>query len=395
MASLVVSLFLPKIYKATTNLLVSESKIGPGVELPAWQYATLATYEPFVDNDAMVRKAIERFHLDQPPYSLTVDTFRRKDILDVRALKSTRLVEIDVEFPDAHVAADLANFVAQSAVKFNAQLGVTDTTASRTFLAQQLDEAEEKLAEADRHRTKTRERAHIENLDKELNILLAEKEQLATQSETLQLALVQDEGKAKVLQEALAQEPGTYRLIKSLLSDRFAEKALDKKESGGDPPASISEETLNTTKEEFRHDFVETMASVQAEKAGAGAASERLKEVNANIGALLSKLAGIRGELDKADYDYKLARDAVEIANHNYQNAAVNASSKAQDIEQLAPAVVPEKPVRPRLILNLLLGALAGLIFFAVIAAVRESLRELQAADWDAVDEDHPVQVSS
>lgn len=388
-------LISPEIYRATTNLLVSESKIGPGLELPAWQYATLPTYEPFVDNDTLIQQALDHYHLNRAPYNLTPDAFRRKDILDVRAVKSTRLVEISIEFPDAHLAADLANYLAQGAVDLNNKLTVADTTASRAFLAQQLDEATANLAEADHRRTEVRARTRIEDREKELNILLMEKEQLSTQSQKLRLDLAQDESRAKYLQQALRQEPTTYRLTKSILSDRFAEKAVETSGRDVNPMASISEETLNETKEKIRHDLVDSMADVAAESAGENEAAGRLANVNSKINSLLVSLAQTHSELDRADNEYKLAREALDVASHNYQNASVNASSKSQDIEQLAPAAIPAQPVRPKLFLNTLLGTLIGVVLLSGAAVTRESIRDLRDGDWQAVEEDQRVGVST
>lgn len=392
-ASLVVSVFLPKIYRATTNLLVSESKIGPGIELPAWQYATLPTYEPFVDNDALIQSAITRFHLDRAPYSLDVDSFRRKNILDVQAMKSTRLLEIRIEFPDAQLAAQLANFFAQGAVEFNDKLNVSDTASSRSFLAQQLQETESNLAAADLRRTELRAHAGIEDQEKQLSILLMQKDQLSVQSQSLRLRLAQDDSKAKYLQSALDQEPDKFRLTKSLYSDRYAEKVAERGAQGGDPPTAISEETLNTTKEKIRRDFVDSMAEVAAERAGVSAAASDLGKVNDVINRLLVNLAQTRSELEKADSDYKLAHEAVEVANRNYQSASVNASSKSQDIEQLAPAAVPARPVRPRLFLNTLLGTLMGFVLLSTAATARESYRDLHRNAWEELEEGRPLGV--
>ncbi len=395
LGSLAVSLFLPKIYRASTNLLVSASKIGPGVELPAWQYATLPTYEPFVDNDALIQKAIEQFHLDRAPYDLDLDSFRRKDVLDVRAVKSTRLLEISIEFPNAQLAADLANFFARGAVDLNNTLNVADTTSSRSFLAKQLDEAQSNLAEADLRRTEVRARMKIEEKEKQLDILMMEKEHLSTQSQTLQLRLVQDENRAQYLRQELGQEPDTFRLTKSVLSDRLAEKTVEKAGREENSLASISEETLNTTKEKIRRDFVDSMADVKAEKAGANAAAQNLQTVDAEINRLLVSLAQTRSQLDKADNDYKLAHEAVEVASRNLQNASVNASSKSQDIEQLAPAAIPARPVRPRILLNTLLGTLMGFVLLVSAAMARESFRERLDKSWEGAEEDHPIEVVS
>ena len=95
------------------------------------------------------------------------------------------------------------------------------------------------------------------------------------------------------------------------------------------------------------------------------------------------------------DSDYKLAHEAVEVANRNYQSASVNASSKSQDIEQLAPAAVPARPVRPRLFLNTLLGTLMGFVLLSTAATARESYRDLNRNAWEELEEGRPLGVRS
>lgn len=394
LGSFVISLFLPKVYRTTTDLLVSESKIGPGVQLPTWQYATLPTYLPFVDNDVLIQRSIERFHLDRTPYNLTVDAFRRRDILDVRALKLTRLLEISVEFPDARLAADLANYLAQEAVSFNNNLNVAGTSSSRAFLAHQLEDATARFAETARRRAQVQAKARIEDGEKELTILLTEKEEISTDLQKLRLGLVQDEGKANSLQQALGREPRTFHLTKSILDDRYAERALAKTSPGRAVFPAISEEVLNTTQQAIQHDFVATQANVAAETAGVSEAELRRQKVNVHIRDLLVTLAQRRSEIDAADHDYQMARNAVDVASRNYENAAVDASAKTQDIEQLAPAVVPGRPVSPKPLLNSVLGTLIGLIVLGGGAAVRESIRDLCEANCEIAKEDRRLGVS-
>src|SRR5689334_22524016 len=74
--ALIVSLFLPKIYRATTYILVSESKIGAASkDNAALQLMMLPTFTPFVDNDALVAESLRKLHLDEAPYNLTLDRF--------------------------------------------------------------------------------------------------------------------------------------------------------------------------------------------------------------------------------------------------------------------------------------------------------------------------------
>src|SRR5215510_5260613 len=144
---LIVSLILPKTYRATTYIMVSESKIGAGTkDSAALQLAMLPTFIPFVDNDELINETIRKFHLDGPPHKLSVDRFRRRNYLDVRIPKSTRLLEVNVEFPDARMAADLANALTHDAIDFNDRMNATDTSATQTFLKKQLDQAIDVLA---------------------------------------------------------------------------------------------------------------------------------------------------------------------------------------------------------------------------------------------------------
>jgi len=392
LAALIISFFLPKIYRATTFILVSESKIGATTQVTAWQYATLATYVPFVDNDELIDEAIKKFHLEQPPYNLNVDRFRRKDYLDVSIRKSSRLVELNVEFPDARLAADLANSLAQNAVELNDRMNAGDTLTTQRFLKQRLDEATENLADAAKKRLEIRERARIEDREKEVSILLGEKEQLSGQLQRLRLSLPQNQSKAKALEQALKGEPQTFHLTKSVTSDRFLERAAEK--AGlGEAPLSMTEESLNANHEEIRRQLVDSTASAAADSAGTLAATERLVQVNKTLALLLAQVTRLRSEIETADRENSLAQDALESATRDYRNASVTVSSKSQDLKQLAPALVPERPVRPNLPLNTVLGVLLGLTLFGGAAIAIESFRELHPIGGRFVEEEETVSV--
>lgn len=375
--ALAVSLFLPRIYRATTCILVSESKIGTGSRDTPWQQmAMLPTFVPFVDNDALILQSLTKFHLDRPPYNLTVDRFRRKDYLDVRIPKSTRLLELNVEFPDAQLASDLANDLAERAVEFNDRMNAADTSSTREFLKKQLDEATEHLAQTAARRLKIQEEARIEDREKDLSILLGEKDRLSTRLEQLRLDLTQDQSRTQSLQEALAGEPRTFLLMKSVTADPFLELAAEKLNPGGGP-LSMTEESLNTTREEIHRNLINTTASSAAERSGIEAATKRLGEANEQVSLLLARITALRSDIDKADRDYSLAYEAVKNVTREYQEASVTVSSKSQDMKQIAPALVPERPVRPRILLNTLVGFLLGLLVFASLALTIENYREL------------------
>jgi uncharacterized protein involved in exopolysaccharide biosynthesis len=392
LTALIVSLFLPKIYRATTFILVSESKIGAPSQVTAWQYATLATYVPFVDNDELITQSIRTYSLDQPPYNLTVDRFRRKDYLDVSIRKSSRLVELNVEFPDARLAANLANSLARSAVELNDHMNAADTLATQRILKSRLDEAEANAAAAAARRLEVRERAKIEDREKEVSILLTEKEQLSAQLQSLRLSREQNRGKATALERELKTEPRTFHLTKSITEDRFLERAAGKA-GDGEAPLSMTEESLNATHEEIRQQLVDSRATASADEAGTLVATQRLEQVNAQLSRSLAEFTRLKSEMERADREYSLAQEALESATRDYRNASVTVSSKSQDLKQLAPAIPPERPVRPSLPLNTVLGTLLGLTLFGGAAVAVESFRELHAVTHRLFEEEETVSV--
>jgi succinoglycan biosynthesis transport protein ExoP len=385
--ALVASVFLPKVFRATTYILVSDSKIGPSSQYAMWQFAMLPTYVPFVDNDAIIDQAIKKFHLDQPPYDLNLDRFRRKDILDVRTPKSTRLLELNVEFPDARLAADLANYLAQSAVEFNDRVNDSDTVATQNFLRQQLQQATTRMADAAKRKLEVKEIAHIESREKELQILLAEKDQLSREVGQLRLAYAENQEKAKSLKQELSSEPRTLRLTKSMLNERFLEQANAKSAPEGFTPLSMTEETVNTARNEIQKGYVDASVGAAGELGGIKTATSRLQQIDQQLRQLLANITRFRSEIDAVDHDYALAQDAVESASRNYQNASVTVSSKNQDLKQLAPAMIPERPVRPKILLNTVLGIFLGLLVLSGLAMTIESFREMQSEPPHLVEE--------
>jgi len=374
---LIVSFTLPKTYRATTYIMVSESKIGAGSkDSAALQLAMLPTFIPFVDNDALIDDTIKKFRLDGPPHNLSVDRFRRRNYLDVRIPKSTRLVEVNVEFPNARLAADLANALTEGAVEFNDRMNATDTSATQIFLKKHLDQAIDALTSAAAGRVKVREDARIEDRERDLQILLTEKNELTARLRDLRLDLAQDESRSTSLKQALASEPPTILLKKSITADRFLEAAAEKLNLEK-APLAMTEESPNRTREEMQRDFVGATVSVAAESAAMQTAAARLKRVNEDISQLITRLVTLRSNIDRAEQEYALASEAVKNASHEYQTASITVSSKSQDMKQIAPALVPERPVRPSVLLNTLVGFVMGVLVFACVALVIENRHEL------------------
>ena len=374
LVALVVSWTSPKIYRATTYVLVSESKVHPDVSRPDWDYTFLPTYIQFVDNDALAMETVKHFHLDGAPYHLTPHRFLRGSV-DTQVVKNSRLLQIDVDFPDAQLAAELANYLAKGAAELNARINDVDTVNTQTFLKRRLDEASAHLAEARAKSLDVQRRAHLEDRERQLKILLDEKEVVSRQVEDLRSAAAQSKQKSASLAESLSAEPRTVQLKKSIVSDRFLERAAQSLPADKQDLLSATEETSNPIRQELAQELAESNAGAAADQAGLDVVVARLSQIDAETAGLTAELAQLRSAVDESEENAKLAREGYEIATRDYLNASVTVTARSEDLKPVSPATIPEQPIRPRILLNTIAAGLLGLVVSAGLALAVDNAR--------------------
>ena len=184
----ILSFWQPRLYRATTHLLLAESKLAD-VESKTTNfvyYELLRSYETLINNDYLVSKTIQKFDLQKTPYELSVDSFRRRGILRVELSKNTRLLEVTVEFPNAQLAAEICNYFVNQAVAFNEELNSRDAEKARLFLKEQLDRAGQSMEVARNRLLEFNQSSTIEGLRESVRSLLAEKSENETELAALQ-----------------------------------------------------------------------------------------------------------------------------------------------------------------------------------------------------------------
>src|SRR5262249_20680332 len=138
--------------------------------------------------------------------------------------------------------------------------------------------------------------------------------------------------------------------------------------------------------------FVNATVSSAAESAGVQAATDRLDRMNKEITRLITNLATVRSRVANAEQHYALASEAVKNSSHEFQAASVMVSSKSQDMKQIAPAVIPERPVGPSILLNTGLGFMLGaLISTAIYYLISQNRLELTRENSFVDEEDEVV----
>ena len=267
---------------------------------------------------------------------MSVDSFRRRGILKVELSKSTRLLEVTVEFPNAQLAAEICNYFVQQAVVFNEELNSRDAEKARLFVKEQLDRAGQSMEVARSRLLEFSQSSTIEGLQESVRSLLAAKSENETELASLHLELTRNTAK----RESLAASS----------------------ERSSDPDSSV----------QYR------IVEMQSEAAGIKASMEALRKVletNRHTLARLEKEKALKESTQQQLLDeYDLARESYATLSKKYQDASINVGARSTDLKMITPAVVPERPFKPRIVLNIVLAACFGLLLSVGLSLLLHNL---------------------
>ena len=346
----VFSLLQLKVYRASTYLLLSESKIDiTQTSIPNYVYGeVLKSYETSILNDEMLLRTIEHFGLQAPPYSLTVDDIRKRKIIQVEWTKNTRLLEVSVEFPDPRLATDIVNFFVSAAVRFNDQLNAMDIEKARSFLKQQLTISSQQLESAQQRLNQFGQSSDLDLASQKL-LTLSELD-ARDQRRLLQLGVERA--------RALARKD---RLLHDLNEVQSKAAPLD---AGTNSPVLGGDRGSGEVGNKL-HELQRKIAESTAEVMETDAAIEVLKKSQENN---RRELVRVQKEKTKENLqrqlldEYQSARDNYDSLDWKYQDAATAVSSRSTDLKVVAPAIPPTRPYKPWIALNTILGGALGLM---------------------------------
>ena len=172
-----VSFFLPKTYRASTTLLISESKMGiDGVISNFFNPRFYYTFEGLVKNKKLLKEAMVKFGLDKAPYNLKMESFL--EMVNVGLVRNTRLITLSVELDDPVKAADIANHIASEAVTLNGRINMDDAGSAMRFMKEQVASVGADLTRSEQTLMEYKAQSRIKELETDVETLLYTKADL-------------------------------------------------------------------------------------------------------------------------------------------------------------------------------------------------------------------------
>lgn len=354
-ATLVYTLSLPKIYKATTTLLppMGQDKLG-GLGMDIGQISQFAggliptpatptdVFVAMLKSRTMASKVVDQFGLKNVYKATSREAAIKKLKSDTRIKVSReKVISISVESTSPQLTADIANYYVEQLDRMNRTINITATKRNRMFIEDRLKETKVSLIKLEdalegfqtKHRTVSLEHQAQAAIDAAAN---------------LQASLTAAEVRLQVMENFLA--PNNPDVIKQQLEIKEMGRQLKRMQFGSKPVGG----------------------EVNGEGINAFPSEETLNPAFVKMPALGLDLARLTREV-------KVQETLYTLLTSQYEQAKIQEARDTPTVQVLDEAVVPEKKIRPKNRRNVVLSFITTTFLSFFLAFFLEYVNNLRS----------------
>ena len=397
--TLLVSLLMPKQYVATTALVLDQRGIDPitGMVLPAQLLSGyMATQKDVIASHNVALKVVDLLALTQDPKRL--ESFRKSggtgDIrdwlaagllksLDVMLPSESSIIKLAFSAKDPAFSASAANAFAKAYIRTVVELKVQPAKQNADWFDEQLSILRERMEKSHEQLSVFQQRHGIVKVEDQLDLEDARLAEIARQ-------LVESQGRTYALMSRKNQlahaleKGGSYESMHEVLDNHFVQ-ALKSDLARAETKFA---ELANRIDKNHPH-YLQAQAEISSLR------TKVKQEVNTVLGGIASDLAASKQrdenlsqalaeqkkkvlELKKQHDGMAILRREVENTQKSYDNAmqkTVQARMESEisqtNIAVLNPAIIPQRPSKPKVLLNFVLSCVIGTLLgvgFALLA---------------------------
>lgn len=389
LAALVVSLLLPKSYKATASVLVDANKDEQSLStvlVPQRERVSfMQTQMDILTSDRVARKAVQDLKLKQDAAwqtAFTEETGNRGSLEDwlveslLKRLKletsQSNVIQVSYASGDPRFATAAANAFAQAYIDTTLELRVEPTRQAAAWFGEQLKGLRASLEGAQAKLTDYHRSQGIISADERLDVENTRLGELSSQLVRTQDQAIDLEARDRQARELLARGASPDRLPDVLASPTIQKLNAD---------LVLGEAKLQELSTQYGANYPLVQRQVSENQGLRDRLDAEMKKVLAGVGysklqsrtretevarALAAQRARLL-ELKESRNELAVLTRNVETAQRTYDTAMqrsvvnqVESRASQSNVALLNPAVVPRKPSHPRIVLNVVLAALVG-----------------------------------
>ena len=366
---------LPKVYQVTV-------KVWP-VYTPAIAGELTAEGSNRVDNETIVKpivaffqnysladSAIREFELDKSPFNLTASAFLEGNV-DARLDRNTNLIHFSVELTDAAMAWEVVNYMAREGIERYSQLIQNKLTRNTEYLASQLEENRVQLKQEGDALTAFQQKANTTSLTGRKYFLQTQSDELAGKIVQAEIELAAKGAEILVMEDALEEsKQSTVANASPAGVKTSGEESIQPNEDLAS--LRLLSERLNEVFQNSETRLIRNKAEYASLQAGKEKMEQTKGETEAELALIEEQLASVSVEEEKLRSKLELTNRMNELTELELVRSRNASELLVQQIAIVDSGGIPEKPVRPRVLLITVISGVVAFSFFTFLAFLME-----------------------
>lgn len=314
---------------------------------------TLETYRMQVTSPQILNQVKEELNLD--PNKYTLESLRNS--INLETVKNTNFIKITVKDSDPEMAAKIANAVASKFVDYVLNTLKEQMGKAAVFLENQMQEQEKNLKkvteELKNFNAQPQDAIELqEDIESKLQLLSDFKARI----EELEVTEKAIRSSLESIKSRLAGEPRYLELEKSIIDDPTV--------AGAAAGLIIKSQEVNQTYDALSQKVAELEAELAGIVSQKKAIENSIKKVQQELEGLQAAYVEKQTEYDLLQQKYNAALETYSNFLEKYEEMRITTAGNLSESNMMivSPAVVPEKPVAPKKLLNITLAAVLGLM---------------------------------
>jgi polysaccharide biosynthesis transport protein len=383
LATLVINILQPKIYKATTSLVLNYKGADPvtGLTVPAQLMpGYMATQIDIITSRNVALKVVEQLKFAENKSAqkqFTDATGGKGDIrgwfadkllggLEAKPSRESSVIEISFSGTDPEFAATMANAFAEAYQQTNIQLKAEPSQRASEFLDEKTKILRRNLEEANAKMSKYQQEKGLTSVMGNLDVESARLNELSSQLVVAQSQSFDSASRKRGTHGNGDESPDVaanpivqnLKIAITQAESKFSE--LSQRLGPSHPQYQSAEAELNKLKSQLLEQTRRATTTI----GGSAHISKQLEsELRAAVNtqkARVLELNRSRDELSVLQRDVENAQRAVDSASQRLTQTTMEGSVNQADIAVLNPAVIPQRHSSPSIKFNLVLAAFLG-----------------------------------
>jgi chain length determinant protein EpsF len=404
--TLVVSLLLPKTYKATASLLLNYKGMDPvtGLTMPGQLLpGYMATQIDIISSKNVALRVVDRLRLAESPSVVaqfqeatggkgTVRDWLAELLiakLDVNPSRESSVVEVGFKGSDPEFVAAVANAFADEYQLVNTQLKVEPMKRASTYFNDQIKLLRDNVETAQSRLSKYQQEHGIVSVDNRLDVESNRLNDLSAQLVMAQGQVAEANSRQRMAGND-SPDVANSPLIQSMkinlgtAESKFAEVAS--RLSPNHPQYQSAKSEVDKLRSALNEQLKVTSNSVGA---NATILMQREATIRAALEAQRAKVLEMnraRDEMNVLNKDVESAQRAFDAASQRLSQTNIEGQSNQSEIAVLNPAVAPIKPAGPKIMLNTILAGIMGTMLGLGFSILAEMLNRRVRSESDIAD---------